>query len=261
MSCVNAIGVEVNTASAQLLTYVSGLGPALARQIVTWRDENGPFLSRKELKKVPRLGAMAFQQAAGFLRIRNGRNPLDASAVHPESYAIVGLMANDMSCSVADLMRDDSLRNRIDLALYVTEQIGIPTLNDILAELAKPGRDPRESFEVFQFAEGIAKIEDISPGMRLPGIVTNITAFGAFVDIGVHQDGLVHLSQLADRYVKDPQKVLKVRQPVVVTVLAVDRERNRISLSLKKQPGASANSLSLSPAQKDEQPTVNKKPK
>jgi len=254
MSCVNAIGVEVNTASAQLLTYISGLGPALARQIVTWRDENGPFLSREELKKVPRLGAMAFQQAAGFLRIRNGRNPLDASAVHPESYAIVNRMADDMSCSVADLMRDDPLRNRIDLARYVTDRVGIPTLNDILAELAKPGRDPRESFDAFQFAEGIAKIEDISPGMRLPGIVTNITAFGAFVDIGVHQDGLVHLSQLADRYVKDPQKVLKVRQPVVVTVLAVDREGNRISLSLKKQQGASANSLSpLSPAQKDEQ--------
>ena len=159
-----------------------------------------------------------------------------------------------MSCSVADLMRDDPLRNRIDLARYVTDRVGIPTLNDILAELAKPGRDPRESFDAFQFAEGIAKIEDISPGMRLPGIVTNITAFGAFVDIGVHQDGLVHLSQLADRYVKDPQKVLKVRQPVVVTVLAVDRERNRISLSLKKQQGASATSLSpLSPAQKDEQ--------
>jgi uncharacterized protein len=259
MSCVNAVGVEVNTASVQLLTYVSGLGPALARQIVAWRDEHGPFLSREELKKVPRLGARAFEQAAGFLRIRNGANPLDAGAVHPESYAIVYRMAKDLNCTVSDLLlRDDDLRKRIDPARYVTDQAGLPTLNDILAELAKPGRDPRKKFEAFQFAEGIVKIEDLTPGMQIPGIVTNITAFGAFVDIGVHQDGLVHLSQIADRYVKDPQEVLKVRQPVLVTVLAVDRERKRISLSLRKQPGASADSSSRLPAQKNEQPAVEK---
>ena len=247
MSCVNAVGVEVNTASAQLLTYVSGLGPALAQKIVAWRDEQGPFRTREELKKVPRLGAGAFEQCAGFLRIRSGDNPLDASAVHPESYPIVDRMAADMQCGVVDLMRDPELRQRIDLARYVTEQAGLPTLNDILAELAKPGRDPRQQFEAFQFAEGISKIEDLAPGMRLPGIVTNITAFGAFVDIGVHQDGLIHLSQIADRYVKDPQEVLKVYQPVSVTVLAVDRERNRISLSLKKQPGQADQSAGPKP--------------
>ena len=252
MSCVNAVGVEVNTASAQLLTYVSGLGPALARKIVAWRDEQGPFTTREELKKVPRLGAGAFEQCAGFLRIRSGGNPLDASAVHPESYPIVDKMAADMQCGVVDLMRDPELRKRIDLARYVTEQAGLPTLNDILVELAKPGRDPRQQFEAFQFAEGISKIEDLSPGMRLPGIVTNITAFGAFVDIGVHQDGLVHLSQIADRYVKDPQEVLKVYQPVSVTVLAVDRERNRISLSLKKQGGQADQSDGPKPPPKGE---------
>jgi uncharacterized protein len=238
MSCVNAVGVEVNTASAQLLAYVSGLGPALARQIVARRDEQGPFLSRADLKSVPRLGARAFEQCAGFLRISNGSNPLDASAVHPESYALVGRMAKDMDCRVDDLLRDDDLRKQIDCARYVTDQVGFPTLHDILAELAKPGRDPREHFAAFQFAAGISKIEDLSPGMQLPGIVTNITAFGAFVDIGVHQDGLVHVSQIADRYVQDPQAVLKVHQAVFATVLAVDRERKRISLSLRKQPGA-----------------------
>jgi len=256
MSCVNAVGVEVNTASAQLLTYVSGLGPALARQIVAFRDGHGPFLSREELKQVPRLGARAFEQAAGFLRIRAGANPLDASAVHPESYAIVDRMAGDLGCAVSDLMRDEALRKRIDPLRYVTEQAGLPTLHDILAELAKPGRDPREKFEAFQFAEGIEKLDHLSPGMRLPGIVTNITAFGAFVDIGVHQDGLVHLSQIADRYVKDPQEVLKVRQPVMVTVLAVDRDRKRISLSLKKQPGADAQATP-----QKERPPAEQKPK
>jgi uncharacterized protein len=175
-------------------------------------------------------------QAAGFLRIRNGENPLDASAVHPESYAIVDRMAEDLGCSVADLMQDESLRERIDPARYVTKEIGLPTLNDIVAELARPGRDPRERFEAFRFAEGIEKLEDLTPGMKLPGIVTNLTAFGAFVDIGVHQDGLVHLSQIADRFVKDPGEVLKVRQAVEVTVLAVDLERKRISLTLKKEP-------------------------
>jgi uncharacterized protein len=242
MSCVNAVGVELNTSSAALLTYVSGLGPALAGKIVAWRDEHGPFLSREALKEVPRLGVKAFVQAAGFLRIRNGENPLDASAVHPESYEIVDKMAGDLNCSIADLMRDEALRKRIDPTRYVTDEVGLPTLNDILAELAQPGRDPRERFEVFRFAEGIGKMEDLTPGMKLPGIVTNLTAFGAFVDIGVHQDGLVHLSQIADRFVKDPGAVLKVRQPVEVTVLAVDLERKRISLTLKKQPAAAEKS-------------------
>jgi uncharacterized protein len=241
MSCVNAVGVELNTASAALLTYVSGLGPALAGKIVAWRDERGPFPTREALKEVPRLGAKAFVQAAGFLRIRNGENPLDASAVHPESYAVVDAMAADLNCSVADLMHDTELRKRIDSARYVTAEIGLPTLNDILAELAKPGRDPRAGFETFRFADGIEKIEDLSPGMKLPGIVTNITAFGAFVDIGVHQDGLVHLSQIADRFVKDAGEVLKVRQVIEVTILAVDQERKRISLTLKKNPAAGDN--------------------
>jgi uncharacterized protein len=236
MSCVNAVGVELNTASAALLTYVSGLGPALAGKIVAWRNDHGPFASREELQNVPRLGAKAFIQAAGFLRIRNGENPLDASAVHPESYAIVDRMAEDLNCSVADLMQNGELRKRIDLSCYVTGEVGLPTLNDILTELAKPGRDPRATFEAFHFADGIEKIEDLRTGMKLPGIVTNITAFGAFVDIGVHQDGLVHLSQIADHFVKDPGEILKVRQIVEVTVIDVDLERKRISLSLKKNP-------------------------
>ena len=251
MSCVNAVGVELNTASAALLTYVSGLGPALAGNIVAWRNDHGPFPSREALKDVPRLGAKAFVQAAGFLRIRGGENPLDASAVHPESYAIVDRMAEDLNCSVADLMRDAELRKRIDPARYVTGEIGLPTLNDILAELAKPGRDPRAQFEAFRFAEGVEKIEDLTPGMKLPGIVTNITAFGAFVDIGVHQDGLVHLSQIADRFVKDAGEVLKVRQVVEVTVLAVDMERKRISLTMRKNPEGGAAS-DHSPAEKKE---------
>jgi uncharacterized protein len=235
---VNAVGVELNTASSALLTYVSGLGPALAGKIVAWRDEHGPFPSREALKEVPRLGMKAFVQAAGFLRIRNGENPLDASAVHPESYDIVDRMAGDLNCSVVDLIRDEALRKKIEPSRYVTAEVGLPTLNDILAELARPGRDPREQFEAFRFAEGIEKIEDLQPGMKLPGIVTNLTAFGAFVDIGVHQDGLVHLSQISDRYVKDPGEVLKVRQTVEATVLAVDLERHRISLTLKKEPAA-----------------------
>jgi uncharacterized protein len=236
-SCVNAVGVEVNTASAQLLTYVSGLGPQLAANILAHRDENGPFSSREELKKVPRLGPKAFEQAAGFLRIRGGKNPLDASAVHPESYPVVEAMAAHLSCTVEDLMRDETLRKQIDPSRYVTEKTGLPTLNDILKELAKPGRDPRQEFEGFRFAEGIEKIEDLKPGMKLDGIITNVTAFGAFVDIGVHQDGLVHVSQLSDRFIKDPHQVVKVQQKVKVTVLSVDLERKRISLSLKKEPG------------------------
>jgi uncharacterized protein len=235
-SCVNAVGVEANMASAQLLTYVSGLGPQLAANILAWRNENGPFASREALKKVPRLGPKAFEQAAGFLRIQGGKNPLDASAVHPESYPVVEAMAADLGCAVEDLMRDEALRRKIDLSRYVTEKAGLPTLNDILKELAKPGRDPRQDFEVFRFAEGIDKIEDLREGMNLDGIVTNVTAFGAFVDIGVHQDGLVHVSQLSDRFVKEPHQVVKVQQKIKVTVLAVDLERKRISLSMKKEP-------------------------
>lgn len=240
VSCVNAVGVEVNTASAQLLSYVSGLGPALAENIIKHRNDNGPFLSREGLKKVKRLGPMAFEQAAGFLRIRDGINPLDASAVHPESYPIVESMAKDQGCSVSDLMRDEELRKGIDLNKYATEKTGLPTLKDIMSELAKPGRDPRARLENIAFAEGIEKITDLVPGMKLPGVVTNITAFGAFVDIGVHQDGLVHLSELADRYVKFPGDVVKVSQRVDVTVIAVDLERNRISLSMKTNPDLSA---------------------
>lgn len=232
-SCVNAVGVEVNTASPQLLARVSGIGPRLARNIIAWRDENGPFSSRDALKKVPRFGPKAFQQAAGFLRLRNAENPLDASAVHPESYAIVEKMARDQNCTVMDLMSKASLRDRIDPSLYVTEEALLPTLLDILAELAKPGRDPREQFDSFSFAQGVEKPSDLVPGMRLPGIVTNVTAFGAFVDIGVHRDGLVHVSELSDHFVKDPREVVRVHQRVNVTVLEVDMERKRISLSMK----------------------------
>jgi uncharacterized protein len=233
VSCVNSVGVEVNTASKQLLQYVSGLGPQLAQNIITYRNENGPFRSREDLKEVPRLGAKAFEQAAGFLRIQDAAHPLDASAVHPESYHVVDTMATNVGCSVADLMKNEPLRRKIRLEDYVTETVGLPTLQDILQELAKPGRDPRQQFEVFSFAEGVRKMEDLKEGMRLPGIVTNVTAFGAFVDIGVHQDGLVHISQLADRFVKDPAEIVKVHQKVMATVLAVDLVKKRISLSLK----------------------------
>jgi len=232
-SCVNAVGVDVNTASPELLTFVSGLGPVLAANIVAYRDKNGPFTTRTGLKKVPRLGAKAFELSAGFLRIRGGAHPLDASAVHPERYALVERMARDLGCSLEDLMRSRSLRERIDLRRYVDGSVGIPTLKDIMAELDKPGRDPRESFEEFSFAEGITSLDDLEPGMELPGIVTNVTNFGAFVDIGVHQDGLVHISQLADRFVKDPHQVVSVGRRVKVRVLEVDRVRKRISLSMK----------------------------
>jgi uncharacterized protein len=237
ISCVNAVGVEVNTASAQLLSYVSGLGPALAENIVKHRDENGPFASREMLKEVKRLGPKAFEQAAGFLRIRGSANPLDASAVHPESYAIVEKMAKDQGCTVNDLMADDAKRRKIVLTDYVTDRVGLPTLKDIIAELAKPGRDPRRQFENVVFTEGINKITDLIPGMKLAGVVTNITAFGAFVDIGVHQDGLVHLSEMADRYIKSPADVVTVGLKVDVTVLAVDVQRKRVSLSMRKTPG------------------------
>lgn len=236
MSCVNGVGVELNTASKQLLSYVSGLGPVLAANIVAYRNEKGPFKKRSQLLEVPRLGGKAFEQAAGFLRIRDGEHPLDASAVHPESYTVVDAMARDLNCSVRDLLVQPALRQKITPQRYVTETVGLPTLNDILSELAKPGRDPRQQFEVFAFQEGVDKIEDLKPGMKLPGIVTNVTAFGAFVDIGVHQDGLVHVSQLADRFVKNPAEVVRVQQKVMVTVTDVDLPRKRIALSMKANP-------------------------
>lgn len=236
MICVNNVGVEVNTASKQLLTYVSGLGPHLADSIVEYRNQHGPFPSRDKLKEVPKLGPKTFEQAAGFLRIRDGRNPLDTSAVHPESYHLVDTMTGDLNCTVLDLMKNEELRNKIDLANYVTDTVGLPTLKDIMAELARPGRDPREKFESFSFTEGVEKIEDVVPGMKLAGVVTNITAFGAFIDIGVHQDGLAHLSQLSDRFIKDANEAVKVHQKVMATVLEVDVKRKRISLSLKRDP-------------------------
>ena len=236
VSCVNAVGVEVNTASEEILTYVSGLGPQLAGNIIRFRNEKGAFSSRESLQEVPRLGPKAFEQAAGFLRIRKGTNPLDASAVHPESYPVVEAMARDLGCTVGDLLKDESLRAQIDKKRYVTEKVGMPTLEDILAELAKPGRDPRKHFENVAFAEDLRSIADLQPGMTLQGVVTNVAAFGAFVDLGVHQDGLVHVSELSDGYVKDPHGVVRVNQRVTVRILAVDLERNRISLSMKN-PG------------------------
>jgi uncharacterized protein len=236
VSAVNGVGVELNTASKQLLSYVSGLNAATAAAIVTRRNEKGAFKSRAELKEVPRLGPKAFEQAAGFLRLRDGAHPLDASAVHPERYALVEKMAADLGATVADLMRDAKLRAKIKLEGYVTADVGLPTLTDIMAELAKPGRDPRQKFEAFSFTEGINKPEDLKPGMKLPGIVTNVTAFGAFVDIGVHQDGLVHVSQLADTFVKEPAAVVKPQQKVMVTVTEIDLPRQRIALSMRSNP-------------------------
>ncbi|MDX1906026.1 MAG: Tex family protein [Bacteroidia bacterium] len=233
ISCVNAVGVEVNTASKQLLTYVSGFGPSLAQNVVEYRNQHGPFRSREDLRKVPRLGAKAFEQAAGFLRIHQAPNPLDASAVHPESYPIVAQMAADLGVTVGQLMQEESLRKKIDLKRYITDKVGLPTLQDILLELAKPGRDPREKFETFSFADGVNSMEDLREGMTMPGIVTNVTDFGAFVDIGVHQDGLVHLSQMANRFIKHPAEVVKVQQQVMVRVVSVDIPRKRISLSMK----------------------------
>ncbi len=236
VSAVNGVGVELNTASKQLLSYVSGLNAATAASIVARRNEKGPFKSRADLKDVPRLGPKAFEQAAGFLRIRDSVHPLDASAVHPERYALVEKMAADAGATVADLMRDGKLRAKIKLENYVTADVGLPTLTDIMAELAKPGRDPRKGFEAFSFTEGINKPEDLKPGMKLPGIVTNVTAFGAFVDIGVHQDGLVHVSQLADTFVKEPSTVVRPQQKVMVTVTEVDLARQRIALSMRSKP-------------------------
>ena len=235
-SAVNGVGVELNTASKQLLSYVSGLNAATATAIVARRNEQGAFKSRADLKAVPRLGPKAFEQAAGFLRIRDSAHPLDASAVHPERYPLVEKMAADLGATVADLMRDAQLRARIKLEAYVTAEVGLPTLNDIMAELAKPGRDPRQKFEAFSFAEGVNKPQDLKPGMKLPGIVTNVTAFGAFVDIGVHQDGLVHVSQLADTFVKEPSAVVRPQQKVMVTVTEIDLPRNRIALSMRSNP-------------------------
>jgi protein Tex len=234
VSCVNSVGVEVNTASKQLLTYVSGIGPQLAQNIINYRNENGPFKSRDDFRNVPRLAAKAFQQSAGFLRVRDSVNPLDCSAVHPESYHIVDAMAKDAGCSVGDLIKDKTLRKKVSLQNYINDSVGLPTLNDIMQELDKPGRDPRQQFEAFGFDKNVNSIDDVKAGMRLPGIVTNVTAFGAFVDIGVHQDGLVHISHLADRFVKNPADVVKVHQKVTVTVLEVDIARKRISLSLKE---------------------------
>jgi len=236
VSTVNGVGVEVNTASKQLLSYVSGLNEGIAASIIARRNEQGPFKSRAELLEVPRLGPKAFEQAAGFLRVRGAGNPLDASAVHPESYPIVEKMAADLGVTVPDLMREGNVRAKIKLENYVTEKVGLPTLTDIVAELAKPGRDPRQQFEVFSFTAGVNKPEDLKPGMKLPGLVTNVTAFGAFVDVGVHQDGLVHVSQLADSFVKEPSAVVKPGQKVMVTVVEVDLPRKRIALSMRSRP-------------------------
>ena len=236
VSCVNSVGVELNTASKELLAYVSGLGPQLAKSIVEYRNQHGAFADRNALLKVPRLGEKAFEQCAGFLRIRDSKNPLDASAVHPERYELVKQFATDLGCTIKDLMTSAELRKKLDLKKYVSNTVGLPTLTDILSELEKPGRDPREKFEVFEFAEGVHEIKDLKIGMKLPGIVTNVTAFGAFVDIGVHQDGLVHVSHLSDKFVKEPSQVVAVQQKVQVTVMEVDIARKRIALSLKADP-------------------------
>lgn len=230
---MNRVGVNVNTASMHLLTYVSGLGSTLAQNIVNYRAENGAFSTRKELLKVPRMGAKAFEQAAGFLRIAGGKEPLDNSAVHPESYPIVEQMAKDLHCKVSDLLANKELRKQIDLKKYVTEKVGLPTLQDILSELEKPGRDPRGEVKAFSFREGVNALEDLQVGMILPGIVTNMTNFGAFVDVGVHTDGLVHVSQMADRYIKDPMEVVSLHEHVTVKVLEVDLRRKRLSLTMK----------------------------
>lgn len=232
-SCVNLVGVNVNTASKHLLTYVSGLGPTLAQNIVDYRTENGPFESRRQLLKVPRMGAKAYEQCAGFLRILQAKNPLDNSAVHPESYPIVEQMAKDLNCTVADLIKDKELRSKIDLKKYVTNTVGLPTLTDILQELDKPGRDPRQKIQVFEFDKNVRTLDDLQEGMELPGIVTNITNFGCFVDIGIKENGLVHVSQLADRFVSNPADVVRIHQHVRVKVMSIDHERKRIQLTMK----------------------------
>ena len=234
-SCVNHVGVELNTASKELLSYVSGVGPALAQNIIDYRNEYGPFASRESLRQVPRFGAKAFEQAAGFLRIRDAENPLDRSAVHPESYSVVQAMAEDLHCAVGDLILQEELRKQIDLPRYMTATVGMPTLKDIMQELAKPGRDPRSHYEMFEFDKHVQKMEDLVPGMVLPGIVTNITNFGCFVDIGIHQDGLVHISNMSDRRVSSPNEVVRLNQKVMVKVLNVEIERKRISLAIAKE--------------------------
>ena len=232
-SCVNLVGVNLNTASRHLLTYISGLGPALAQNIVDYRTENGPFSSRKELLKVPRMGAKAFEQCAGFLRIPQAKNPLDNSAVHPESYPIVEQIAKDLNCTVDELIKSKELRSRIDIKKYVTPTVGLPTLTDIMQELDKPGRDPRQQIQVFEFDKNVKTIEDLTEGMELPGIVNNITNFGCFVDIGIKEKGLVHVSQLADKFVSDPTTVVSIHQHVRVKVMSIDLERKRIQLTMK----------------------------
>lgn len=254
MSCVNSVGVELNTASKQLLAYVSGIGDTLAGNIVTYRNENGAFKSRKDLLKVPRMGEKVFEQCSGFLRIRDGVHPLDKSAVHPESYHIVEKMAKDLNCGIDDLINDKELRKKIKLQDYVTETIGLPTLKDIISELEKPGRDPRKSFEVFSFDENVHEINDLREGMRLPGIVTNVTNFGAFVDVGVHQDGLVHISQLSDTFVDDPNTIVKVGQKVWVNVTEVDAKRKRIALSMKGEGMVKTATTSSNKNQKAKEP-------
>jgi uncharacterized protein len=236
ISCVNSVGVEVNTASKNLLSFVSGLGPSLAQNIVDFRRKNGPFKTREEFRNIPRFGGKTFEQAAGFLRISDGENPLDMSAVHPESYEIVKKMAASVNVDIKQLTKTPELRQKIDLKAFVTETTGLPTLEDIMDELDKPGRDPREKFDLFEFSKGIERMEDLEEGMILPGIVTNITAFGAFVDIGIHQDGLVHISELADRFIKDPNEVISLNQKVMVKVLKVEINRKRIALSIKQVP-------------------------
>ena len=236
VSCVNGVGVELNTASAPLLERVSGLTPRLAKSIVEWRDANGKFESRAQLKQVKGLGEKAFEQCAGFLRIRGAKNPLDSSAVHPERYPLVERMAGDLGLAVGDLVGNSSAAKKIDIRKYISPGVGEPTLKDIIAELVKPGRDPRQTFEPPKFRDDVTKIEDVKEGMKLEGVVTNVTAFGAFVDIGVHQDGLIHLSELSDNYVTDPASVVKAGDRLQVTVIGVDRARQRISLSAKSKP-------------------------
>lgn len=263
ISCVNKVGVEVNTASKQLLSYVAGLNESIAGNIVAHRESHGPFQARADFEKVSRLGPKAFEQSAGFLRIRDAAHPLDRSGVHPERYALVEQMAASVGCQVEDLVRDSGARAKIKLEDYVSESVGLPTLKDILDELAKPGRDPRQQFEAFAFAEGVEKPADLTLGMKLPGLVTNVTAFGAFVDIGVHQDGLVHISQLADSFVDDPNKIVKVGDKVRVTVTEIDLQRNRIALSMKKQPDLGSKAeRSNAPAQRrgsNSRPNENRK--
>ena len=231
-SCVNLVGVNLNTASRHLLTYVSGLGPTLAQNIVNYRTENGPFASRKELMKVPRMGAKAFEQCAGFLRIPGAKNPLDNSAVHPESYAVVERIAKDMKCSVEELIKNKEMRSKIDIKKYVTPSVGLPTLTDIMQELEKPGRDPRQQIKVFEFDKNVKTIDDLKPGMTLPGIITNITNFGCFVDVGIKENGLVHVSQMRREYISDPTTVVSIHEHVQVKVLSIDHERKRISMTM-----------------------------